>query len=122
MQPPFVPQIVYHGNDAQSAESIERLGLDVQAWSHGGGICGADPKGFSVTTKRSIAEIWAAIRAGERGASKGVVLEAETKDLPLQLGSPGLWTDPDELFIRPQDFPQVGPGTFRRIADVIPIP
>jgi hypothetical protein len=122
MQPPIVPPIVYHGTDAVSADSIERMGLDTQAWNDAGGIGGADPKGFSVTTKRSTAESWAAIRAGERGASKGVVLEAETKDLPLQPGSPGLWTDPDEFFIQPRDFPQVGLGTFRRIAEVIPIP
>lgn len=122
MQPPALPQRVYHGTDAQSGESIEKIGLDSQAWVRAAVPCGADPKGFSVTIQRKIAEDWAAIRAGERGFSKGVVLEAEAKDLPLQQGSPGLWTDPDEFFIRPEDFPKVGPGTFRSIADVVPIP
>ncbi len=122
MQTPSQPEKVYHGTDAESGESIEQSGLDDQAWAAAAHNCGPDPKGFSVTTKRKIAEDWAAIRAGERGSSKGVVLEAEARNLPLQPGSPGLWADPDEFFIKPEHFPQVGPGTFRRIAEVTPIP
>jgi hypothetical protein len=114
MQPSSLPEIVYHGTDSDSADSIRRIGLDEQAWRAAGGGCGTDEKGFSVTSVRSTAEDWAQLRAAERGGSPGgVVLEADARDLPLQPGAPGLWTDPDEFFIAVEDFPRVGPGVFR---------
>jgi hypothetical protein len=109
-----LPEKVYHGTDEQSAECIRRIGLDKDAWELGGGGCGVDGKGFSVTTDRAMAEDWARTRGMERGGTPGgVVLEADPAQLPLQPGSPGEWTDPGEFFIRPEDFPRVGPGIFR---------
>jgi hypothetical protein len=114
MQPDNLPEKVYHGTDAASAEGIRQNGLEYDAWRSAGGSKDVDEKGFSVTTDRSTAEAWARYRAAERGGiPDGVVLEAEVKDLPLRSGSPGEWTDPDEFFIAPEDFPQVGPGVFR---------
>lgn len=52
-------------------------------------------------------KVWARERGG-----KPVVLEADGDGLPLRPGSPGDWADPNELFIDPSDFGQVGPGAF----------
>jgi hypothetical protein len=104
---------VYHGTDATSAENIRRLGLNENAWraAANGNV---DEKGFSVTTDRATAEAWARTRAWERGGpAEGAVLEAEANDLPLRPGAPDEWIDPDEWFIQPEDFPQVGPGVFQ---------
>jgi hypothetical protein len=114
--------IVYHGTDAASAENIMRDGLDNEAWRAAAGGAGPDAKGFSVTSDRGAAESWAMIRAGERGSPKGIILEADASQLPLRPGQPGEWTDPNEEFIRPEDFAQVGPGTFTPIAEVDPFP
>jgi hypothetical protein len=114
MDPNNLPEKVYHGTDEASAESIRRIGLDEQSWRAAGGGTGVDDKGLSVPTNRSTAEIWAWDRSRERGGLPGgVVLEADAKGLPLRAGSPGEWTDPDELFIPLEDFGQVGPGVFR---------
>jgi hypothetical protein len=76
-------------------------------------MAGVDEKGFSVTRDRGVAELWASFRAAQRGGSaNGIVLEASAGSLPLNQGQPGAWADPDEYFIRPEDFPQVGPGVF----------
>lgn len=117
-----LPETVYHGTDAQSAADIEQIGLDDRLRAAAAGGCGADMKGFSVSAKRKMAEDWAAIRAGERGSAVGVVLEADAASLPLQRGRPGWWTDPDEFFIDPADFSKVGPGVFRKVGEVAPIP
>lgn len=122
MQPANPPEKVYHGTDAASAASIEQGGLDQNAWYAAAGASGPDPKGFSVSANRLIAEDWAAFRAGERRSAEGVILEAAAGSLSLQTGSPGQWTDPNEFFIRPEDFPQVGPGVFRNTGKVNPIP
>jgi hypothetical protein len=120
---PNVPTgTVYHGTDATSAENLARDGLNRRAWESAAGGAGPDHKGFSVTTDRATAEDWARIRAGERGTSKGVVVEAEAGRLPLRPGQPGEWTDPNEWFIQPEDFPQVGPGVFTPVAEVDPYP
>jgi hypothetical protein len=108
------PQTVYHGTDAGSVEDIRQRGLDQDAWRTAGGALGVDEKGFSVTTNRGTAEQGARTRAAERGGPpEGVVLEADAGLLPLRPGSPGEWTDPEEFFIRPEDFDRVGPGIFR---------
>lgn len=107
------PEKVYHGTDAASAESIRQEGLDRDRWRAVGGGWGVDDKGFSVTADRETAEGWARTRARERGGPPdGVVLEAEASGLSLQRGRPGEWTDPNEFFIRPNDFSRVGPGVF----------
>ena len=114
MIPGNLPEKVYHGTDAISAENIRRQGLDEGAWKAAGGVNGVDEKGFSVTTNRATADGWARARALERGGPpQGVVLEADPQHLPLQQGGPGVWTDPDEFFIQPDNFGQVGPGVFR---------
>jgi len=113
---------VYHGTDAQSAESIERVGLDEVAWNEAAGAGGPDGKGFSVTVDLATAEAWARIRAAERGAPSGVILAADAGNLPLRQGAPGEWTDLGEWFIAVEDFPQVGPGTFRPAAEVPAFP
>jgi hypothetical protein len=46
---------------------------------------------------------------------KGVVLEADPNQLPLQPGRTGEWTDPGEQFIRPEDFAKVGPAVFKPV-------
>jgi hypothetical protein len=106
---------VYHGTDEDSAQSIVANGLDQQAWETAAGGAGPDPKGFSVTDNLEVACDWARYRALERlgDPDRGVVLEADPSKLPLSTGQPGLWTDPGERFIRPEDFPQVGPGVFQ---------
>ena len=106
------PCKVFHGTDSASASNIEANGLDDAARRHAGGDFGVDDKGFSTTTDPATAQAWAEARAAERGGVP-VVLEADGAGLPLQSGSPGVWADPDELFIAPSDFGQVGPGTFR---------
>lgn len=119
MADPSPPEKAYHGTDAQSAESICRVGLNRDAWKAIGEHYGVmDDKGFSVTMNREIAEGWAAVRAGERGTPKGVVLEADAQNLPLQRGGPGEWADPGESFVRPKDFSHVGPGVFRPVGEV----
>jgi hypothetical protein len=113
MQAPIGTGKVYHGTDAASAEKIPKRGLNVDDWRAAAGGAGVDEKGFSVTTDRSVAETWARVRAAERGGpAEGVVLEADASELPLRQGSPDEWTDPNEFFIAPEDFPQVGPGVF----------
>jgi hypothetical protein len=108
-----LPLRVYHGTDATSGESIRRGGLDRDRWRSAAGTTGVDEKGFSVTTNRATAEGWARHRAGERGGPPdGSVLEAEADLLPLRPGEPGAWADPEELYIAPEDFKQVGPGVF----------
>jgi len=110
----ILPGKVYHGTDAESAEKIRQWGLNQKAWRAAAGAGGVDPKGFSVTPDRATAERWARIRAAQRGGPpEGAVVEANAADLPLRSGGPGEWTDPDELFIAPEDFPLVGPGVFR---------
>lgn len=104
--------IVYHGTDEASAASIISHGLDMNAWQLAAGGPGVDPKGFSVTTDKAVAEMWANARAIERGG-RPVVLEAPAGQLPLRKGSLTDLADPDEFFVAPQDFPQVGPGVFR---------
>jgi hypothetical protein len=114
MQTPQLPSIVYHGTDVRSGESIKQFGLDEMAWRAAGGPDGVDEKGLSVTSKRAIAELWARDRATDRGGpSQGIVLEADAENLPLRTGGPGVWTDPHEFFISPEDFGGVGPGVFR---------
>jgi hypothetical protein len=114
MDPSNLPDKVYHGTDAASAESIRQKGLDHQGWRAAGGVYGVDEKGFTVTANPETAAHWARIRAGQRGGpAEGVVLEADTHSLPLQQGAPGDWTDPEEFFIRPEDFDHVTPGSFR---------
>ena len=111
---PNLPSKVYHGTDEQSGISIRQGGLDEAEWRVAGGSAGVDEKGFSVTTDRSIAVIWARFRAVQRGGdAEGLVLEADTSGLPLQQGGTGQWTDPAELFIAPEDFAVVGPGIFQ---------
>jgi hypothetical protein len=99
---------VYHGTDEVSAHDILTKGLDQLAWETAAGGAGPDPKGFSVTDLLEVARDWAAWRALERlgDATRGTVLEADPNDLPLATGQPGQWT---ERFIRPEDFPLVGP-------------
>jgi hypothetical protein len=106
------PCKVYHGTDSASAESIVNKGLNDAARRRAAGGSGVDDKGFSTTTNRETAEAWAQARAAERGG-KPVVLEADGAGLPLRRGSSGNWADPDELFIDPSNFGQIGPGTFR---------
>jgi hypothetical protein len=103
--------VVYHGTDDISARSIQNRGLSLPASRKAAGGAGVDPKGFSVTTDREVAEAWAKVRAAERGGNP-VVLQANAADLPLQSGSLSELCDPNELFIRPGDFPSVGPGVF----------
>jgi hypothetical protein len=76
------------------------------------GGAGVDPKGLSVTTLKAVAEAWAMVRAAERGG-RPVVLEAPAHKLPLRQGVSANLVDPDELFIRPADFPKVGPNVFQ---------
>jgi hypothetical protein len=106
---------VYHGTDEHSARSIVANGLEQQAWETAAGGAGPDPKGFSVTDSLEAARDWAHWRALERlgNADRGVILEADPSLLPLSPGQPGQWTDPGERFIRPEDFPKVGPGAFQ---------
>lgn len=106
---------VYHGTDAVSAQSIVANGLNQAAWESAAAGAGPDPKGFSVTDSLEIARDWARWRAQERvgNAGRGLVLEADATALPLCTGHPGQWTDPGERFIRPEDFPKVGPGVFQ---------
>ncbi len=114
MLPPILPFTVYHGTDADSAQRIRQHGLKDEDWRAAGGPAGVDEKGFSVTTDRAVAELWAQTRAAERGGpAAGAILEADAADLPLRQGAPGQWADPDEYFIAPEDFPTVGPGMFR---------
>lgn len=109
-----LPEKVYHGTDARSAKSIRQNGLDEAEWEAAGGSGINDDKGFSVTTDRATAEEWARYRAIERGGPpEGVVLEADSSTLPLHEGGPDQWSDLDEFFILPKDFPRVGPGVFR---------
>lgn len=105
------PCKVYHGTDSASADNIVSNGLDDAARRRAAGGAGVDDKGFSTTTDRATAEAWAQARAAERGGNP-VVLEAAGDGLPLRPGRPGDWADPDELFIDPADFGEVGPGTF----------
>lgn len=108
---------VYHGTDEDSAKSIVANGLDQHAWETTAGGAGPDPKGFSVTDNLEHAEDWARWRALERlgAGEKGAVVEADESQLPLSSGQPGQWADPGERFIRPEDFPKVGPGVFRPV-------
>ena len=85
--------------------------LNKEDWHIAAGGAGVDPKGFSVTTKREVAEAWAQIRAAD-WSGQAVVLEADGSALPLREGSLDDLVDPDELFIRPRDFSAVGPGLF----------
>jgi hypothetical protein len=82
---------VYHGTDADSAQSIVANGLNQLAWETAAGGAGPDPKGFSVTDRLETARDWAHWRALERlgSADRGVVLEADPNDLPLVAGQPG---------------------------------
>ena len=107
---------LYHGTDEASGKLINKLGLNEKAWKEAAGEAGTDPKGFSLTTDPKKAKEWAEWRAKERGG-KPVVLEANPDDLPLRPGKPGEWTDPDELFIAPEDFDQVGPGVIKPSGD-----
>jgi hypothetical protein len=107
-----LPTIVYHGTDEASAASIISQGLSRNAWRQAAGGAGVDPKGFSVTTDKAVAEAWAMVRAAERGG-RPVVLEAPADQLPLQPGSLTDLADPGEFFIAPRDFPQVGPNVFQ---------
>jgi hypothetical protein len=81
-----------------------KKGLNPADWRAAGGSAGVDPKGFSVTTDRTIAEAWANFRSAERGGSP-VVLEADRTGLPLRSGGRGDYTDraavhqPPELLI-----------------------
>ncbi len=110
----FLTGIVYHGTDESSGASIRQDGLDVDLWAAAGGSAVFDDKGFSVTTVWSTAEAWARDRARERGGRpQGDVVQADASRLPLQSGSSGSWTDSDEYFILPEDFPLVGPGVFQ---------
>ena|SRR5438034_265782 len=106
---------VYHGTDEVSAQSIVAGGLDQVAREKAAGGAGSDPKGFSVTDRLDDARDWAHWRALERlgNADRGIVLEADPNALPLTAGQPGQWADPGERFIRPEDFPLVGPGVFQ---------
>jgi hypothetical protein len=108
---------VYHGTDEHSARSISEGGLDPKAWEQAAGGAGPDFKGFSVTDNFKDAEDWAKWRAWERlgPEGKGVVLEADPAQLPLRPGLAGEWVDPGERFIRPEDFPAVGPGVFQPV-------
>ncbi len=109
---------VYHGTDSKSAADIVNTGLDPNKWRRAAGGAGTDPKGFSVTTDLETAQGWAKIRAAERGGQP-VVIEAKMGDLPLKRGSPGEWTDPNELFIDLGDFGKVGGGIFRWLMELI---
>ena len=99
---------VYHGTDSASATNITNNGLNEIEWVKVGE--GNDPKGFSVTTDVQTAQEWAEWRAGERGGDP-VVLQADMEGLPLEKGELGT-CDVNEMFIAPEDFPDVGPGTF----------
>lgn len=101
-------RLVYHGTDEASAVDITTRGLDRNAWRQAAGGAGVDPKGFSMTTDRAVAQAWAKFRAAERGG-RPVVLQAPAA-LPLRQGTGDDLADPDELFIAPRDFPLVGPG------------
>ncbi len=103
---------VYHGTDSNSARSIETKGLNKKDWNEAAGGSGVDSKGFSVTTDKDTAQAWAEVRARERGGEP-VVLEANANDLPLKEGESGMWTDPSEKYISPEDFDNVPPGTFK---------
>jgi hypothetical protein len=108
---------VYHGPDEVSARSIVTLGLDKEAWRAAAAGAGPDIKGLSVTNDLETARTWAAWRAWERlgDVNRGVVLQADPNDLPLHAGQPGQWTDPNERFIPPEDFPLVGPFVFHAV-------
>jgi len=106
------PEIVYHGTDGVSGESICRKGLDLGAWKKLGEHFPIDDKGFSVTGNRQVATAWAALRAGERCTPFGAILQAKAEALPLRRGEPGTWTDPDAFYVRPEDFCLVAPGIF----------
>lgn len=108
---------VYHGTDENSARNIVQDGLDPRAWEEAAGGAGPDFKGFCVTDNLRHAEDWAKWRALERLGpdGKGVILEADPDQLPLQLGQAGEWADPGERFIRPEDFAAVGPGVFKPV-------
>jgi len=104
---------VYHGTDSDSARSIQEGGLDRRRQSDTAGGAGADDKGFSVTTDRKKAEMWAEENARRRGGDP-VVLEADRSSLPLNDGT-GVndgWVDPDELYVPLDKFDDVGPGVF----------
>jgi hypothetical protein len=116
------PETVYHGTDVDSAESIQRIGLNKEAWRNATDSGGRDDKGFSVTIDRATAKSYAQVRAGQRARSKGVVLQADARGLPLRKGRSGEWTDPGEWFIYPEDFPQVGPEVFQVVEEVPPLP
>ncbi len=108
---------VYHGTDEDSAKNIVENGLDQQAWETAAGGAGPDPKGFSVTDNLQHAADWARWRAWERLGTedRGIILEADPAKLPLSVGQSGQWADPGERFIRPEDFPKVGPGVFQPV-------
>ena len=103
--------------DEVSAQYIVANGLDQQAWEIAAAGAGPDPKGFSVTDNLDHARDWARWRALDRlGAEeRGVVLAGDPDQLPLSVGQSGQWTDPAERFVRPEDFPKVGPGIFQTV-------
>jgi RHS repeat-associated protein len=104
-------EMVYHGTT--SAQTVTTKGLstverDLAAVDRDL----VDLRGFSTTTDKEIARLWAEARAAERGGTP-VVLEAPKSALPPPRLRPGEALDPREFRIDVKDYPQVGPGVFK---------
>jgi hypothetical protein len=102
-------EIVYHGTT--SDQTITSKGLQTAERDRAGGDF-AETRGFSTTTHRATAQIWAEARAAERGGQP-VVLEANRSDLPPPRDRPNERVDKNEVRIDVEDYPKVGPGVFR---------
>jgi len=101
----------YHGTDSVSAQSIKEKGLNKAAWEKAADEI--DKKGLSLTQDLTTAQAWADNRALLRGGTP-VVLRADDSLLP-KLHTDPLFADLGEKFIKPKDFPKVGPGIFGEV-------
>jgi len=102
----------YHGTDSSSAQSIMDNGLNRSSWKKAGGEL-LDDKGFSLTQDYNTALGFADGRVLTRGGAP-VVLQADDSLLP-RLHTEPFNIDIGEKFIKPADFPKVGPGIFKEV-------
>ena len=103
--------LVFHGTT--DSETVTTKGLSTKERDKAAGSRDlADTRGFSTTTDKATAQVWADARAAERGGEP-VVLEANRAALPPPRERVGETLDPHEVRIDVQDYPKVGPGVFR---------
>jgi hypothetical protein len=99
MQPPGPSGKVYHGTDALSSASIERIGLNLAAMRAAAGVAGIDEDGFAVTRDAAVARAWTALRDHQRRLQPGPLVLDRTR--PVGFLHLGLHSHPGRRVLDP---------------------